>query len=152
MFGTPRSEHAEIQEQMPVVGSDGRPVGSVDHLDGDFIKLTRSDDASGGRHRWIPRTLVAGLDGGLVRLSVPAAQAEAAALDEDEAQRRMTLDPDGRREFGQPDDGGGPHGSRAHAHGGPKGKREHGQSGSISGNQGGPPGETSFGVNTQRLK
>jgi hypothetical protein len=149
MVNAARAEQGEIQGHMPVVGSDGRPVGTVDHLDGDFIKLTRSDDASGGRHRWLPRSLVAGLDGGQVRLSVPAAQAEDAALDEDEAQRRMTLDPDGRREFGQPENGG-PHGSRAHAHGGPKGQREHGQSGSISGNQSGPPGETSFGVNTQR--
>ena len=108
MVNAERAAQGEIQDHMPVVGSDGRPVGTVDHLDGDFIKLMRSDDAAGGRHRWIPVTLVAGLDGGLVRLSVPAAQAEDAALDEDEAQRRMTYDADGRREFGQPDDGGAP--------------------------------------------
>ena len=45
---------------------------------------------------------------------------------------------------GQPTDEA-PHGSRAHAHG-PKGERQHGQSGSVSGNRGGPPGQTSFGV------
>jgi hypothetical protein len=150
MVSTPQSEHSEIQGQMPVVGSDGRPVGTVDHLDGEFIKLTRSDDASGGRHRWLPCSLVAGLDGGQVRLSVPAAQAEEAVLDEDEAQRRMTLDPDGRREFGQPDDGGEPHGSRAQAHGGPKGQREHGQSGSVSGNRSDSRGQTAAGADTNR--
>lgn len=118
MVSTPQGEDGAIRAGMSVVGSDGCPVGTVDHLDGEFIKLTRSDDASGGRHRWLSRSLVAGMDGAQVRLSVPAAQAEAATLDEDEAQRRMTMDPDGRREFGQPDDGGGgPHGSRAQAHG-----------------------------------
>ncbi|MBK1662286.1 DUF2171 domain-containing protein [Paracraurococcus ruber] len=83
----------EIEARMPVVGSDGNPVGTVDHLDGALIKLTRSDAAAGGRHRWLPMALVAGLDGGRVRLSVPAAQAEEAALDEDEVQRRASLDP-----------------------------------------------------------
>jgi hypothetical protein len=111
----------EIEDHMPVIGSDGRAVGTVDHLEGRFIKLMRSDDASGGRHRWMPRSLVVGVEGGQARLSMPAAQAEEAMLDEDEVQRRLSLDPDGGREFGQSPDGA-PHGSRAHAHGGPKGK------------------------------
>ena len=95
-----------IQGGMPVLGSDGHPLGVVDYLDGAFIKLMRSDDASGGRHRWIARALVGALHDGQVRLAVTATEAEAAALDEDEAQRRMISDADGRREFGQPDDGG----------------------------------------------
>jgi hypothetical protein len=147
MVNAERAAQGEIQDHMPVVGSDGRPVGTVDHVDGDFIKLMRSDDAAGGRHRWLPVTLVAGLDGGLVRLSVPAAQAEDAALDEDEAQRRMTMDPDGRREFGQPDDGGGgPHGSRAQAHGGPKGTPQHHQGNATSLPSAESPGQVSQGV------
>ncbi|TCZ63700.1 DUF2171 domain-containing protein [Roseicella aquatilis] len=126
MVSTPQGEHAEIQGGMPVVGSDGSPIGTVDHLDGEFIRLARSDDASGGRHRWLSRSLVAGLEDGQLRLSVPAAQAEKAVLDEDEAQRRMTMDPDGRREFGQPDDGGGgPRGSRAQAPDDGKAQRGH---------------------------
>lgn len=108
MAGTTGDGDGGIAAGMPVLGSDGQPVGTVDHLDGDFIKLMRSDDASGGRHRWIARALVARLEAGQVRLAVPAAEAEATALDEDEAQRRMTFDPDGRREFGQPEDGGAP--------------------------------------------
>ncbi|WP_431270215.1 DUF2171 domain-containing protein [Dankookia sp. P2] len=147
MVNAEGAKHGEIRAHMPVVGSDGRPVGTVDHLDGDFIKLMRSDDASGGRHRWIPATLVAGLDGGVVRLSVPAAQAEDAALDEDEAQRRMTMDPDGRRGFGQPDSGGGgPHGSRAQAHG-PRGTPQHPQESLPSS---GSPGQVAPGTDAPR--
>ena len=108
MVETPGDARDAIRGGMPVLGSDGHPLGVVDHLDGDFIKLMRSDDASGGRHRWIARALVGALHDGQVRLAVTATEAEAAALDEDEAQRRMTYDADGRREFGQPDDGGAP--------------------------------------------
>ncbi|MFC7474144.1 DUF2171 domain-containing protein [Dankookia sp. GCM10030260] len=97
-----------IRGGMPVLGSDGHPLGVVDHLDGTFIKLMRSDDASGGRHRWIARALVGALHDGQVHLAVTATEADAAALDEDEAQRRMIFDANGRREFGQPDDGGAP--------------------------------------------
>lgn len=110
MGETPGGEAAAIRRGMPVIGSDGLPLGTVDHLDGEFIKLMRSDDASGGRYRWIARTLVTALQDGALRLAVAAAEANATALDEDEAQRRMTFDADGRREFGQPEDGGAPAG------------------------------------------
>ena len=97
-----------LEPGTPVLGSDGRSLGALDRRDGEFLKLARSDDASGGRRRWIPLALVATIAPGAIHLAVPAAAAEAAALDEDEAQRRMTLDPDGRREFGQPE-AGAPH-------------------------------------------
>ncbi|RAI55288.1 DUF2171 domain-containing protein [Roseicella frigidaeris] len=99
-------EEMAIEPGMPVIGSDDHPVGRVEHRDGTYLKLARSEAASGGRYRWLPLALVAGIEAGGLRLSVTAADAAAAALDEDEAQRRMALDPDGRREFGQPDDGG----------------------------------------------
>lgn len=41
----------QIQDHMPVVGSDGKPFGTVDHLAGDYIKLSRSDPEAGGIHR-----------------------------------------------------------------------------------------------------
>jgi len=45
----------QIQEHMKVVGSDGVHVGTVDRIEGaDTIKLTRSDPASDGKHRFIP--------------------------------------------------------------------------------------------------
>ena len=132
-----------IIDHMPVVGSDGRHVGTVDAVEGELIRLTRSDPASGGEHRWLPRTTVAGVDGGVVRLSMPAGQASEAMETEASLARQAALDPDtaaARR--GRPVDDA-PHGSRAHAHGGPKGQREHGQSGQAAGSL----GQTSFGVN-----
>ncbi|MBI4366847.1 MAG: DUF2171 domain-containing protein [Deltaproteobacteria bacterium] len=40
---------------MEVLSSDGKHVGTVDHLDGpDKIKLTKSDPQSGGEHHLIP--------------------------------------------------------------------------------------------------
>ncbi|HUG77099.1 MAG TPA: DUF2171 domain-containing protein [Burkholderiales bacterium] len=43
-----------IREHMKVVGSDRQPVGTVDHVEGDRIKLARKDPQSGGRHHYIP--------------------------------------------------------------------------------------------------
>ena len=44
----------DIQVHMEVVGSDGKHVGVVDHLEGsDKIKLTKQDDKAGGRHHFI---------------------------------------------------------------------------------------------------
>lgn len=134
----------EIADHMPVVGSDGRPFGTVDRVEGEFIRLTRR--GPGGApvegHRYLPLSTVAGLDGGVVRLSMPAEQAEQACGSEAEMAQRQALDPDATAaSLGRPTDGD-PQGSRAKAHGGPKGQREHGQSGQAPG----PPGETSFGV------
>jgi hypothetical protein len=58
------SEHARlIQNQMEVVGSDGKHVGTVDHLEGDdFIKLTKSDPAAAGKHHFIPMDWVDHVD------------------------------------------------------------------------------------------
>ena len=45
---------SSIREHMKVVGSDRQPVGTVDHVEGDRIKLARRDPQSGGRHHYIP--------------------------------------------------------------------------------------------------
>lgn len=42
-----------IREHMPVVSTDGSPVGTVDHVDGNAIKLTKNDPQAGGMHHWI---------------------------------------------------------------------------------------------------
>jgi hypothetical protein len=43
-----------IREHMEVLGSDGKHVGTVDHLDGaDRIKLTKTDPAADGKHHFI---------------------------------------------------------------------------------------------------
>lgn len=52
-----------IQNHMEVLGSDGEHVGIVDHLEGgDFIKLTKSDPAAGGKHHFIPLEWVENVD------------------------------------------------------------------------------------------
>jgi hypothetical protein len=46
---------AKIREHMEVVGSDGKHVGTVDRCENqERIKLTRSDPAAQGKHRFIP--------------------------------------------------------------------------------------------------
>lgn len=46
---------SEIREHMEVIGSDGKHVGIVDHMEGkDHIKLTKNDPAAGGKHHLIP--------------------------------------------------------------------------------------------------
>ncbi len=62
-----------IREHMEVVGSDGQHVGTVDHVNGDQIKLTRTDPTAGGQHHVIPTSLVASVDT-QVRLSQDAEQ------------------------------------------------------------------------------
>ncbi len=44
-----------IREHMEVIGSDGKHVGTVDHLEGqNEIKLTKTDPAAEGKHHFIP--------------------------------------------------------------------------------------------------
>jgi hypothetical protein len=44
----------DIQDHMEVVGSDGKHVGTVDHLESaDRILLTKDDPKAGGRHHVI---------------------------------------------------------------------------------------------------
>lgn len=62
----------DIKEHMEVLGSDGKHVGTVDHMEGgDKIKLTRSDPQSGGQHHLVPLGWVAKVDD-KVHLQKPA--------------------------------------------------------------------------------
>ncbi len=64
-----------IREHMEIIGADGVHVGTVDHLDGHRIKLTRADSGQGshqGHHHYISIGLVAGVEGNQVRLSANA--------------------------------------------------------------------------------
>ncbi len=64
----------QIKEHLPVLGSDGEHVGTVDHLDGsDGIKLTRTDPAADGKHHIIPLAWVDHVDVH-VHLNRPASQ------------------------------------------------------------------------------
>lgn len=64
----------KIRDHQAVVGSDGEPVGTVDAVEGDRIRLTRQDPEARGQHHYIPLTAVANVDHA-VRLAQPAAEA-----------------------------------------------------------------------------
>lgn len=49
-----RQQLNNVREHQEVVGSDGSHVGTVDHVRGDRIILTRTDENAGGRHHSIP--------------------------------------------------------------------------------------------------
>ena len=64
---------SEIREHAPVVELDGPDVGTLDHVEGDRIKLTKSDPSSGGQRHYIGSDLV-GSATGQVQLSRRGAQ------------------------------------------------------------------------------
>jgi hypothetical protein len=95
-----------IREHMEVIGADGVHVGTVDSVDGDRIKLTKSDSTAqmgqsegsedadlaqmeqgehAGHHHYISLGLVAGVEGDQVRLSATAANA--VTFEEEEGQQ-----------------------------------------------------------------
>ena len=67
---------SQIQEHAEVIGADGVHLGTVDHVDGDRIKMTKADsgqfEGQGGKHHYIPLGLVVDVEGGKVRLSANA--------------------------------------------------------------------------------
>lgn len=67
-------DHGAIKEQMTIVGADGVHVGTVDHLDGARIKMTKADSVD-SKHHYLPIGLVAEVEGDAVRLSANAANA-----------------------------------------------------------------------------
>lgn len=65
----------QIKEHMKVIGADGVPVGTVDRIEGDRIKLTKADSGMGhhkGHHHYVPQSLIADIEGDKVRLSANA--------------------------------------------------------------------------------
>lgn len=51
---------SQIEEHMPVVCSNNKQFGTVDHIDsGDTIKLTKDEQ---GQHHWIPLSWVTSVD------------------------------------------------------------------------------------------
>ena len=65
----------DIREHMEVIGADGVHLGTVDRIEGDRIKLTKTDSGEGshqGHHHFISRGLVADVEGNQVRLSANA--------------------------------------------------------------------------------
>ena len=70
------NDPSSIQEHMPVVGSDGGHVGTVDHLENKRIKLTRTDPDAQGKHHYIHIDSIAAVENGEVRLNRTEAEAK----------------------------------------------------------------------------
>lgn len=86
------TELSQIKEHMDVIGADGVHVGTVDHVEGDRIKLTKKDSGAeveegqgshAGHHHYISKGLIADIEGDTVRLS---ANADVAVQFEEEEQ------------------------------------------------------------------
>jgi hypothetical protein len=61
----------DIREHMEVIGADGVHIGTVDRVEENRIKLIRADSGIGHEehHHFIPRGLVAEIEGDKVRLT-----------------------------------------------------------------------------------
>jgi hypothetical protein len=57
----------QIREHMEVLDHTGAHLGTVDHVDGDRIKLARSD-SNDGKHHFVEVSQVNGIEGNKVRL------------------------------------------------------------------------------------
>ena len=80
------SKLSDVKEHMEVIGADGVHIGTVDHVEGGRIKLTKDDAGEGrheGHHHYIPGDFVAGVEGNQVRLGANGDVAVAHEMEED---------------------------------------------------------------------
>ena len=70
-------EKMGIKEHMEITGSDGEHVGTVDHVDGDTIKLTKTD-AADHQHHFLPFDMVDRVEDNRIYLKIDKAAAMAA--------------------------------------------------------------------------
>lgn len=68
-------QQMNIREHMKVVGSDRQPVGTVDRVEGDRIKLAKNDPQAKGQHHYIPQDWVDHVEGDKVCLRQNAQEA-----------------------------------------------------------------------------
>ena len=68
---------SEIRERMKVIGSDKQPVGTVDKVEGETIKLTKTDSAD-HQHHTLPFDMVDRVEDNRIYLKVTKAEAQAA--------------------------------------------------------------------------
>ena len=66
---------SSIREKMKVVGSDRQPVGTVDHIEGDEIKLMKNDPQANGQHHYIPSDWIESIEGDEVCLKKSSSEA-----------------------------------------------------------------------------
>ena len=71
-------KRSEIKKDMKVIGADGVPVGTVDRIAGDRIRLAKRDSGQGrhkDHHHYIDLSLVVEIEDETLRLSANAATA-----------------------------------------------------------------------------
>jgi hypothetical protein len=66
---------SRIREHMEVIGSDRNHVGTVDDVEGQRLKLTKSDRFAGGEHHYIHIDVVDDIEGDQIVLNRTAQQA-----------------------------------------------------------------------------
>ncbi|HYZ62789.1 MAG TPA: DUF2171 domain-containing protein [Acetobacteraceae bacterium] len=62
---------SKIPPHAEVIGADGVHVGTLDHVDGNRLKLTKRDSID-GRHHYVDAGLIADIEGDRIRLSANA--------------------------------------------------------------------------------
>jgi hypothetical protein len=70
-------EKFRIKEHMEIAGSDGEHVGTVDKLEGDTIKLTKTDSAD-HQHHTLPFGMIDRVEENRIYLKVTKAEAQVA--------------------------------------------------------------------------
>jgi hypothetical protein len=75
-WGDTLIEKTQIRQHMQVRGSDGQPIGKVDKLEGNRIKLTKNSINGQGEHRYIDFDAVMSVKGDILRLDKTAEAAE----------------------------------------------------------------------------
>lgn len=68
-------DHNTIKQHFEVIGADGVHIGTVDHVEGERIKLVKKDGGEGSHqnhHHFLPLSIVAAVEGDKVRLSANA--------------------------------------------------------------------------------
>ena len=69
----------QITEHMPIFCAEGHNHGLVDHVEGNYIKITKDDN---GKHHWLPLSAVSSVDE-VVHLSWGHQQTKEQMLSED---------------------------------------------------------------------
>ena len=96
----------QVREHAEVFGSDGEKVGTVDHVRGDRIQLTKNDPEAGGHHHSIPSSWIQSVEGDRVTLSKSATEAKTLWRDDEyQSGGRGMFSGDGGREHSRSDQG-----------------------------------------------
>jgi hypothetical protein len=85
-----RDSLGRVKEHQEVVGSDGQHIGTVDHVRGDRILLTKTDKDAGGRHHSIPSAWIRNV-GDKVEVSKTAEEAQRVWREEQDGNERGGL-------------------------------------------------------------